>query len=263
MGQTYQLDPLLPDNAAGGGERPARRLYAEAAEGIRRLMRARGLGKGERLPSEMELATALDVSRATVREALVALEVSGAIAVRRNAGAVVVDPTRSLPNRVTGREGGPYEQLEVRVLVEPQAAMLAAHNRTPEACAAMERALERMRGKPEISDELEYGDRDFHLEIARASSNSVLFSTIEALWRMRTQGKLWLQLQSQADMADRRWRAIRDHERILSAIRAGDPAAAQAAMLVHLADVRLVLEEAFGQPEGPGASSHSPALTPR
>ncbi len=250
MAQSYRIESLLSDKTGESLEKPARRLYAEAAESIRRLMWARGLAQGDRLPTEMELATLLSVSRATVREALVALEVGGAITVRRNVGAIVEDPARSLPDQVTGREGGPFEQLEVRVLVEPQAALLAALHRTPEALEAMESALDRMGRDKRITDELEFADRDFHLEVARASANSVLLSTIDALWRMRTHGRLWLQLQSRADMEDRRTRAIRDHERILAAIRAGDPAVAQAAMMVHLADVRLVLEEAFGQPPG-------------
>ncbi len=59
----------------------------------------------------------------------------------------------------------------------------------------MARALERMRIENQTGYLTEYGDRDFHLEIARARANSVLLSTVEDLWRMHTQGWLWPQLQ--------------------------------------------------------------------
>lgn len=247
MTEREQADTILPDKAGLGEEKPARRLYAEAAEGIRLLMQERGLMKGDRLPTEMELAALLDVSRATVREALVALEVSGTLAMRRNAGAIVRDPERNLPDKVALREGGPFEQVEVRFLVEPQSALLAAQNRSAANLAAMAGAMERMHAENQTGFLTEYGDRDFHLEIARASGNSVLLSTLEELWRMRSEGQLWPQLQRNVELSVARPRAEREHARILSAIRSGDAAGAHAAMTVHLATVRLELEDAFGQ----------------
>ncbi len=248
----------LPDKAERGEERPARRLYAEAAEGVRLLMQARGLSKGDRLPTEMELATLLDVSRATVREALVALEVSGTLAMRRNAGAIVRDPDRKLSDVLTTREGGPFEQIEVRRLVEPQAALLAAQHRSAANLEAMTMALDRMHTENQTGFLTEYGDRDFHLEIAKASGNSVLLSTVEDLWRMRSEGQLWPQLQRSIDLSLARPRAECEHARIFSAILSGDAAAAHAAMTVHLATVRLELEDAFGQ--DPDAKQHAARL---
>ncbi len=251
MSDSSEAARILPDKVETGEERPARRLYAEAAERIRQLMAERKLMPGDRLPTEMELAALLDVSRATVREALVALEVSGVLVMRRNAGAIVRDPERRLSLMVMVREGGPFEQIEVRRMVEPQAAMLAAQYRTKANLDAMERALDRMHVENRTGYLSEEGDRGFHLEIARASGNSVLLGTVEDLWRMRSEGQLWPQVQRRVDFDISRPKAEREHARILAAIRGGDPAGAQAAMTVHLATVRLELEEAFGLPGAP------------
>lgn len=230
-----------PDNpaAAGAGVEPAdppteERLYLRAARKIAAMIVETGLEPGQRLPSEADLAETLHVSRATVREAVVALDVSGVVQLRRSASATVRDPSARLIDGAFRREGGPFEILKVRRLIEPEAAQLAAQKATRDDCDAMEAAIERMLDENQAGFRTEHGDRDFHLEIAKASGNSVLAGVIADLWRMRQQGRLWSILDNLTDISVRRSRAVYEHMRILEAIRAKAPERAAEAMGAHI-----------------------------
>lgn len=210
------------------------RLYLKAARRIAALIAEARLEPGARLPSEADLAETLHVSRATIREAVVALDVSGVVRLRRNASAVVRDPTARLIDTAFHREGGPFEILSVRRLIEPESARLAAEKATPAECDAMEAAIERMLDENQAGFQTEHGDRDFHLEIAKAAGNSVLAGVVSDLWRMRQQGRLWSILDQLSDIATRRSRAVYEHMRILEAIRARAPERAAEAMTAHI-----------------------------
>jgi len=218
------------------------RLYVRASREIREYLRASGIGEGARLPSETELSRILGVSRATVREAIVALEVSGVLAVRRNVGAVVLNLDSELQVQAISSEAGPFEQVQVRMLLEPEAARLAAINRTPEQCELMENAIKMMVDENQAGFESEEGDMQFHLQIAKASNNSLLSSHIESLWEMRQQGKLWPQIQRSVDITTMRTRAVFQHMLILEAIRSQNPDAAKQKMTAHLLAVQEELE---------------------
>lgn len=234
-------DMTIPKRAETGAETDAERppaqerLYAVTAERIVAYIAASGLERGDRLPSEKELSEMLAVSRPTIREAVVALEVAGALELRRNVGAVIRRAGARLPRRLTETEPGPFELLDIRQQLEPWAARLAAEHATPEHCAAMEAAIERMASETRAGVTTEYGDRDFHLEIARASGNSALPEIISTLWAARTEGMLWQQLERQTDISGERTRAVFDHMRILAAIREKDGEKAEKAMRAHLA----------------------------
>lgn len=220
----------------------AERLYVRVSHELKNYLHEQGLGVGDRLPSETELSRSLGVSRATVREAIVALEVSGVLSVRRNVGAVVLSLSEELPIQVVGAEAGPFEQIGVRLLLEPEAARLAAIHRTDEQCDSMEKAIEMMVGENRAGFETEEGDMRFHLIIARSSGNSLLRSHIESLWDMRHEGKLWSQMQRSVDLNLNRTRAVFQHMRILESIRSQNPEGAERAMAQHLTSVREELE---------------------
>lgn len=210
-----------------------------AAQEIAALIRARGLDRGARLPPEAELCAHCGVSRATLREALVALDVSGLVQLRRGASPVVRDAAARLVDGSLRDEAGPLEILRVRLLIEPEAARLAAARTaaedTPaEALAAMEEAVDRMLGENDAGYATNHGDRDFHIAVARASGNSALTEVVAELWRMREMGRLWRTLEEIWDVAARRTRAVVEHTRVVEAIRVGDPARAEAAMRAHL-----------------------------
>lgn len=213
------------------------RLYVRISREIKDLLIFRNIEKGDRLPSETELSKALGVSRATVREAIVALEVSGVLVVKRNVGAVVLNLSEELQTQTITLEAGPFEQIQVRILLEPEAARLAAIHRTTPQCDRMEKAIEMMVGENQAGFETEEGDMQFHMIIAKASKNSLLKSHIESLWEMRHHGKLWPQLQQSVDLNTTRTRAVFHHMRILECIRSQDPERAKQAMMEHLLSV--------------------------
>jgi DNA-binding FadR family transcriptional regulator len=218
------------------------RLYVRVSHEIKQLLFAREFKVGDRLPSETELSKALGVSRTTIREAIVALEVSGVLAVKRNVGAVVLSLSEELPTHVITSEAGPFEQIQVRRLLEPEAARLAALNRTTQQCDGMEQAIEMMVGENKAGFETEEGDMQFHLMVAKASKNSLLESHIESLWEMRHHGRLWPQLQQSVDVNTMRTRAVFEHMQILERIRSKQPEEAQQTMLKHLTSVHSELE---------------------
>jgi DNA-binding FadR family transcriptional regulator len=218
------------------------RLYVRISHEIKDLLLLRNIGEGDRLPSETELSKELGVSRATVREAIVALEVSGVLVVKRNVGAVVLNLSEELQTQAIDSEAGPFEQIQVRMLLEPEAARLAAIHRTTPQCDRMEKAIEMMVGENQAGFETEEGDMQFHMIIAKASKHALLESHIDSLWEMRHHGKLWPQLQQSVDLNTTRTRAVFQHMRILESIRSQDPERAKQAMMEHLASVHSELE---------------------
>lgn len=229
---------LTDEQAASKNER----LYIHVSQEIKQYLLANHFNEGDRLPSETDLSKILGVSRATVREAIVALEVSGVLTVKRNVGAVVQNLSEEIPLQSITSEAGPFEQIQVRMLLEPEAAYLAAKHRTAQECELMEKAIEMMVGENQAGFESEEGDMQFHLQIAKASRNSLLTSHIESLWEMRHNGKLWPQLQRSVDVSIMRTRAVFQHMRTLEAIRSQNPDAAKQTMLEHLKSVQEELE---------------------
>lgn len=218
------------------------RIYVRISHEIKKYLISSGFKEGDRLPSETDLSKVFGVSRATVREAIVALEVAGVLVVRRNVGAIVNNLGEDIMLPAIISEAGPFEQIQVRTLLEPEAARLAATNRTDRQCDEMEKAIEMMVEENQDGFKSETGDMQFHLTIAQASKNSLLQSHIESLWEMRSFGKLWPQLQQSVDINIMRPRAVFQHMRILESIRAKNPEAAKETMIKHLNSVLEELE---------------------
>lgn len=210
------------------------RLYRELA---RKLLAALASGTyqvGDRLPAERELAIDYAVSRPTVREAIIALEVQGLVEVRVGSGAYV----RRLPGAgdIPGFNITAFELTEARLLFEGEAAALAATQITDGEIAELE-ALVR-----EIADEnrrvggTEQADRAFHVAIGRATRNTAIANTVEELWRLRSTSPESALLHAKARSANVK-PVVDEHTAVLDALRAHDPAAARAAMRAHLSAV--------------------------
>ncbi len=213
---------------------PRQRLYARIATRIVGLAEAEGIAPGARLPSETDLAERLGVSRATVREALVALEAVGAVTIRRGAGAVLSGGAGRLNLRGIGGEPGALEILELRRVVEPESARLAARRGNDENWARMEDAIRRMVEENRAGFRTEDGDREFHVEVARASGNGLILSLVRDLWQMREAGLLWAQIQSRMSLTDTRPKAVFQHMQILQRLRDREEEAAAEAMRAHV-----------------------------
>ncbi len=211
-----------------------RRLYRQVADRIRALIDGGKFATGERLPGERELAEELGVSRPTIREALIALEVEGLVHIRMGSGIYV-----------TGRQGekqalapaedleGPFELLRARSLIECAIAEEAAKVVTSEHIEALDAVLTKMAqtfNSPRTSIAL---DRTFHTTIAGIIENAALNRFVGELFDQRMTPyfeKLASYFESPSS-----WReAFEEHRAIRDAIASGDPVRAKEAMRFHL-----------------------------
>ena len=209
------------------------RLYRKVAAHLAQAIRVGDYPVGARLPAERELATEHAVSRPTVREAIIALEVQGLVEVRVGSGVYVC---RNTPRGVLDGAGiGAFELTEARLLFESEAAALAATLIDAATLNELEKLVERMQAENE-SGVGEEPDRLFHSLIARATGNEVIVQTVDALWRLRTASPECALLFQRARSGGSK-PVVEEHAAILEALRAADPAAARAAMRFHLGRV--------------------------
>ncbi len=213
----------IPDNEP--------RLYRVVSQRIEELIRSDNIAPGERLPSERDLAAKLAVSRASLRKALIALELGGIVEVRGGSGVYVSD--RAMPAPVVAEVGpGPFEVLAARRTIESEVAAIAAKMATDSAIDAILAAVLEMEKNHDNRSANEQADRNFHLAIARATGNSALVGVVEHLWNQR--GTLWHKLKEHFQTEELRKLTLLDHRLILQAIASHDAPAARAAMRAHL-----------------------------
>jgi DNA-binding FadR family transcriptional regulator len=212
--------------------RPAEpRMYRVVAERIQELIRQQGMESGARLPSERELAASLHVSRASLREGLIALELGGVVEVRSGSG-VYVSSSASDTAEVPEAGPGPFEVLAARGVIETEVAALAARNATSAGLDAILAAVLEMERSHEDRSSNELADRNFHLAIAQATGNTALVGVIDCLWRQR--GSLWQRLKEHYRTEELRKATLLDHRAILEAIAGRDAPGARKAMRAHL-----------------------------
>ena len=210
------------------------RLYQDLA---RRLMGALASGRyavGDRLPAERELSLTYAVSRPTVREAMIALEVQGLVEVRVGSGAYV----RRLPGRddIPGFGITAFELTEARMMFEGEAAALAASQISDEELQQLDALVLEIEAENRAPGGGEKADRAFHLAIAKAGRNTAVVNTIEALWNLRANSPESALLHAKARSANVK-PVVEEHAAIVAALRTRDPATARAAMRAHLAAV--------------------------
>lgn len=215
-------------------EKAQDRLYQDLARSLMEELASGRYPVGARLPAERELATTYNVSRPTVREAIIALEVQGLVEVRVGSGAYV----RRLPGQedLPGFNITAFELTEARLLFEGEAAALAAVQATDEELDEIERLVEEIAHENQRADGSESSDREFHLAIAKATRNSAIYEAIEHLWDLRSTSPDAALLHEKARSANIK-PVVDEHTAVLSALRARDPNAARNAMRAHLGQV--------------------------
>jgi GntR family transcriptional regulator, uxu operon transcriptional repressor len=211
-----------------------RRLYRQIADQISGLIAAGEFAPGSRLPAERELALKLGVSRASVREAIISLEIAGLVEVRVGTG-IFVTLHQAAPHAQGDAGPGPFELLNARKLVEGEIAALAASEAGPDDVIALRQSVARMTEHIDDFAVREETDRDFHLALAKATGNGSLEVVVEGLWNQRAE--LWGRMQRHFHTSDLARQTIRDHAAITRAVEAGDAAAARSAMHRHLSRV--------------------------
>lgn len=230
-----------------------RKLYQQVASAVTASIKAGKYKLGERLPSERELAAAFKVSRPTIREAMIALEIRGLAETRHGSGIYVTDQPSS-HDGVADLDIGAFELTEARRLFEGEAAALAATTIDDDSLAELERILAEM-VEENVREQKDWtADRRFHVEIARATRNSAIAAVIEHLLDMRHQSPLCVYMLERARRGGVQPR-VSEHRRIVVALRKRDPRAARNAMRDHLARV---IEDILAATE-PDARDASPS----
>lgn len=223
------------------------RLYRQIADQLAELIARGELPPGSRLPPERVLAQELGVSRPSVREALIALEIDGFVDVRGGAGVFV---RAARPPRRSGSaaaEPGPFEAIAARLLVECETAALAAAGRDQQQLARLEATLVLMRREFAAKGSALEADRLFHVRVAEAAGNNALVTIVDRLWDYRG-GALFRKFDEHFDSPGRHAAAIEEHTRIVEAIHRRDAEAARASMRDHLDNVRRTLERGWDSP---------------
>lgn len=230
----------LADDSAALKPLARLRLYEELERRLDQYIDEKSLQAGDRLPTERELATRLGVSRASIRQAVVALEVKGVVEVRHGDGIYLrrrPSSGRSLADLFERRQRLP-DVLEARETLECKLAELAATRRTAMDVRKIRDALGVMDDEIARGDLGDGGDAKFHAAVAVASHNGVLVHLMEALAAPIQETRL-----ESLSEPGRPPRSLAAHWRIANAIEAQDPQIASAAMRDHLkevTDVRLL-----------------------
>lgn len=230
-----------------------RRLYRQIADQLRALIRGGEFAVGSRLPPERDLAAQLGVSRPSVREALISLEVEGLVEVRMGSGIVVVAREAApAARRAAESSFGPFEIIRARQLVECELAALAARTMRAPQVDGLRETLRVMEGDIARGVTPMAGDRQFHLRLAEAADNGPLLRIVTELFDERN-NPLFAQLGAHFDNVPS-WRlAVAEHQAVLDAIAAGDADAARAAMQAHLQNSHDRFNGAWPQPAAAAA----------
>jgi DNA-binding FadR family transcriptional regulator len=214
-----------------------RRLYEHIARKLAKSIADGDYEVGQRLPSERELAQTFEVSRPTVREAIIALELDGLVDVRLGSGVYVLN-RKPPPGEEHVKDIGPFELLEARRAIEGEACALAALRIDDEQIGQLTALVEEMRTDNRQNEILmsEDADRRFHELIAASTQNSAIIAAVQMLWDARARSP-------QSHMLDDKNRArglkppIEEHTLIVRALKRRDPEGARAAMHKHLTRV--------------------------
>ena len=242
------------------------RLYRQIAEQISTLIDRREFPAGSRLPAERELAVLLGVSRTSVREAIIALELAGRVEVRVGTGIFVLGP-RTEPKREQGSQPigddapGPFDVLAARALLEGETAALAARNARKADIVALREQIARMREHEHDARERDDADRRFHILIAEMTGNSALPLAVANLWALRG-GEIWTRIEAYFHTPALRAKTLTDHEAIVAALEAHHAEGAREAMHRHLRRVAREFQRRWEETSGgTGGGTDSGELT--
>ena len=214
-----------------------RRLYQDIVGRIQELIQEGMLKPGDRLPAERELAERLQVSRSSLREARRALELQGLVESRPGAGTFVsaesLDKLVSIiASSLADAKDFLGEIFEVRHLLEPQIAALAAQRATADHIEAMVEALEKQERQVAMGESGVDGDTAFHFAMAQATQNWSLVKVLSAI-----SGALRQSRDQSFNDPGRPQRSLASHRSILAMIQQRDAEGARSAMQYHISEV--------------------------
>ncbi len=205
------------------------RLYHSIAKEISKLIEQGDYPPGSRLPGERALAENFKVSRVTVREALISLQTLGLVQIRTGSGIYVCESGALKPAMLP--QVSAFELTQARLLIESEAAALAAPDITDETLSDLASLIEKMETS-DTEEEADVADRDFHLTIAAASENQVVTHIVEMFWKMRMEQESIAAAYHAVCSHDVSKRG-EEHAEVLEALRARDAKASRLAMRKH------------------------------
>ena len=207
------------------------RLYEQVVSQIQAWIAENGVGVGDRLPPERELATRLGVSRATVSQALVAMEVAGVVSVRHGDGVILMEPAGSTKviNALRQHAQQLPEIIEAREALETKLAALAAARRTEQDLAAIDDALDVMERDIQAGGRGVEGDELFHAAVTAAGHSRLLAKLMVEISDLIRETRI-----ESLAQPDRPINSLHGHRKVADAIRAGDADAAVEAMQAHI-----------------------------
>jgi GntR family transcriptional regulator, transcriptional repressor for pyruvate dehydrogenase complex len=215
------------------------RLYEQIVQQIEESIHKGVLKEGDQLPPERELALQFGVSRTAVREAVKALREKGLVEAYPGRGTFITSATSNsirfnLDRLVkAGQPEGAAHLTEVREILEPEIAAMAAKRADGETLTALREAVEIMDAAMHDPEAFIEADLDFHLALAEAASNPLVLSLIDSIVGvLREQRMRTFQVQGGAE------RGQFHHKRILHAVERRDADGARDAMKAHLRQVR-------------------------
>ncbi|GAB2694025.1 FadR/GntR family transcriptional regulator [Aliiglaciecola sp. 3_MG-2023] len=202
-----------------------RRMFWQIVEKIEALIDSGKYPPGSRLPPERELAETFNVSRPTIREAIIALEVRERVDVKTSSGVYVLENPQTDEPEI---KVSAFELTQARALVEGEAAALAAASITEQELADLEGTLVAM----EKGVHPEKADREFHLIISKATRNNAVCLAVEKFWQLRDSEpdivNVYKNVCNRSD-SDR----LEEHRKIYTALKNHDSAEARQAMHYH------------------------------
>jgi GntR family transcriptional repressor for pyruvate dehydrogenase complex len=213
------------------------RLYEQVLDRLRNHVVEGGLGAGDRLPPERDLATRLGVSRASVKQAIVVLEVQGLVEVRHGGGTYLVrDSLEAEPvEQLVERRRRLPDVLDAREALETKLAELAAERRTQEDIDELRAALGVMAEEIDEGANGVEGDRRFHAAVTAAAHSGILAEFMRSIADQITESR-----HESLRQLGRPVRSLAQHRAIFEAIEAGEPRQAAAAMRRHVRTVAKV-----------------------
>jgi GntR family transcriptional repressor for pyruvate dehydrogenase complex len=218
------------------------RLYEVIVEQLCSYIADNEMVPGDRLPAERELASKLGVSRASLSQALVALEVQGVLSVRHGDGAALVRrPTEERAVKALREHADRLPDIiEAREALEVKLAGLAAERRTDAEMAAIDAAISAMAAEIEAGERGVLGDERFHEAITTAAHSSLLAKLMHEISGLIRETRI-----ESLSQAERPRASLEGHRRIAEAVRQQDSAEAARAMAAHIrlvSDVALLRE---------------------
>ena len=227
------------------------RLYEQITEQIQNRIIAGQLQPGDKLPPERELAEQFGVSRTAVREAVKALHEKGLIEVQPGKGTFISNITAGTSEVMrdsldlivnVGLANGLADLVQVRALLEPGIAAVAAEMATAEDIRAMQQAVDTMDTALDEADVYVEADLEFHRALAKATQNSLITILLDPIVDLLREQRKSIFL-----VAGGPERGQYHHKRILEAVATHNSVAAREAMTVHL---KQVLDDSNAAPDG-------------